>query len=1112
MKNLEKEILRGEELLKSNQIFLGEDELIYPIDVAYGQKDWNTVSSLREFIANVFDANAEYSIEYHNGYAAIKDMGKGLSRQSFVFGKSTKSTEDDSAVGQFGEGIKMAILTLLRLDRKVWIDTVGTTVLPEKSVSNAYNAELMKLRFLPNEQTIGTNIYIECSEEELNEAKSLFLKINGLSRVDNNIYEPEGKIFIVGLQTTKLDNLLFSYNIDDKTMTNRDRNIVETSLLQKNLIEIMREAKNQAFISKYLKSFTTNPGAYEYQLAFLPKTKNISAWKKTLNKLYPKAALSSDVKSDLYATMMGYKVLRNIPLNVLSVLRSLGVKPSSEYAANYKGEGLKQNNKIIFPISEDYVGNWTRNNAIREFIANSLDASENTPRITNDNGVGRISDSGDGIAKKHFLFGVSEKSDTAIGKWGEGLKVACLVLARTGSPVKIETIGYTYEADLEYNEDFGRKLLVINYSKNGRKKGTSISFKCTKDELEDAKALFVQFKGIRKKPISTNSLDVYLSNPGVIFCNGLETAKVNSVFGYNIKDKSVVISRDRNSVDIYSLQMKIRDFLSSTSEEDVIKEFLLKWKDNNSCIEYAINNLVIRNTSKWLTIAKRLYSKACFSTYDDYTSEFIASQAGYTILRSIPECIRQILRMAGVENATKVADKYRNKGILIGDRLVYPITREYNSGFGVHGAITEIISNALDTKTKVSTSIKDGRISITDSGNGISKADLLFSNFNKSKDEIGQFGEGLKLAALALARNNREMLIETKGFTFRVTLERDKSFNADVMVVYIDKNKKKKGTSISFNGTEKELENAKDVFLVLNSDYKEIAPNIYTHKKNPNSEKKRLFVNGVAVTTFNMLFRYNIENKSVVSRDRTTVHNDKAIYEIKRLLENCDNKKVIEVIITNMSTSGLETTIDLQPSSSVVNVWKEVVRKVYKNCCIATGSEYDLVAKDKGMTLLTGYPLSLLNLLMKLGVLPSTQAVSLKGDELQIRKRFDEKKLSPKGAKRWAMALELFAELYGSRLSKKIELVEQFGDNVETDSIWGLYNSTTDKIYILYHLVNDVDKYDFETLIGVLIHEQVHRMSGAHDRTREFENALSMELGKIAVKLFKINTGKRFIA
>lgn len=1115
---LEDSIKAGLKMLQSKRKFKGETELPYPMSQKYGQKDWNILSALREYLSNMLDTKCEYSISYKNGFAVISDLGKGLPQTAFIFGESER---DDSQIGQFGEGLKMACLTMLRLNRRVWMETVGFTVLVDKvssddviaQVGNAKKGkavDLMEFRFIPNKKTLGTDIFVECTEEELTGAKNLFLTLKDVDKVDKNIFLPAGEIYLLGLKTTNLPKTLFSYNIEDKTMSNRDRNMIDVSKLQEKVIDVMKEAKNQAFIKEYLTAFKTNPGAFEYQLAFMPMVNKRDVWKKVLNKVYPKACLSSDIKSDLYAHMMGYTVLRNIPTNVLNVLNTLGLKDSSVYAKNYKGEGIRQSNKIIFPVSENYVGNWKREQAIREFISNALDAGDKI-RITHNGTEARISDNGTGIARRHFAFGISEKSSTAIGKWGEGIKVGCLVLARTGSPVKIETVGYTYEAKLEYNKDFGMKLLVVYFNKNSRTKGTSIVFKCSESELESSKGMFVQLKGGKRKTISNKEMDVYLDNPGLIYSNGLETAKVNAMFSYNIKNKDIVISRDRNTVDTDLLSQFIKRFLTTTTDETVIYEFLTKWETKSSYIEY-LNSFSFSNETLWKKIAKKAYPKACFATYDgtycyDRTNDddFIAKSAGYKLLYKVPDAVKGILVRAGIEKADVIARKFRGKSVIIGDTLIYPMTKDFGKNWSIIDAIKELISNSIDTGAKTSYTYKNGFITISDKGEGLSKKNLLFSGSSKKENQIGTFGEGLKIASLVLARNNRDFKVTTKGFEYTATIQRDTQFNADVLVVKMMKSKKRVGTDIIFKGTEKELNDAKTHFLQFNSGFKFMSDGLYT----PGGY---IFVNGVYIQKINSLFTYNITGaKEIISRDRKSVDLEKSKPYITKIISTSDNKKMIEDLITNKDCYKLENQLLINPVSSVKDIWKQIVKKIYGKCCFATGTDYDGVARDKGFTLINGISEGIAKLLSSLGVMSSSQVVSLKGDEKQIKKRFDAKKLSQKGKKRFSLAKELFTELYSSRLANKIELVESFKDEVETDSTWGLYNSITDTIYVLAEIVDRVDNYAFDTLMGVLIHEQVHRKSGAYDRTREFENALSMELGRIATLLFKSKSSKQRI-
>lgn len=1068
------------------------EELVYPISLKYGHKDWNVVSALREFLSNMLDTQVEYSFSYEDGCAVISDTGSGLPKKAFILGESSR---DDSQIGQFGEGLKMGFITFLRNNRTVRVETVGYNVLVQAEESEQFDSTIMKLYFEPNNLKVGTTIYAECSKKEMDEAISLFLDLSETRRVDNNIYENvdgNGDIYILGLKTTTLSNALFSYNIEDKRLTNRDRNIVDASHLQSNLISILKNAKNQSVAKTYLASFGTNPTAFEYQLAFKPEDKSRENWDKVLNKLYKQPVLSSDIKSDLYATAMGYSVLRNVPHNVVQILKWIGVRESYHVASQYKGEALKQKNKLVYPISEDYASHWSRQDAIREFIANSLDVGD-TVRITHNGAEGRISDNGTGLMKKHLIFGISQKENTDIGKFGEGMKMACLVLARTGSPVKIESVGMTFEAKLEMNEEFGAKLLVVEYTKNARSKGTSIVFDCTEEELEITKSLFVRFRGGRKKPIEEKDMEIYTEQDqrGLIYVNGLKTTKLDTMFGYNVKDKRLVNTRDRNNVDIQMLQKEIQTLLCNTQNEEIIETYLTAWKERSNYLEYLVSSFYANKSEAWNKAVKKLFKKACFTTGNYDNEDFIAKQAGYELLSNIPQAVRNILEKAGIKRSDVIAKKYRNTGILLDNRIVYPIIKDYASSWTVQDAMKEIISNALDTKQKVKMTQANGFITIEDSGEGLSKQNLLFGSTNKDDSQIGMFGEGLKMASLVLARNNRQFKVVTSGFEYEAVIERDTQFNADVLVVYLNSSRKRKGTIISFKGTEEELVKAQNNFLTLNKSFKELDVDIFE----PGGS---LFVNGMFIQKMDSIFSYNFNVKALLNRDRKSVDLDRAKIYVQKALQGMTNKKAIEQYLRNKKSHVIEFQVYLTIPTKNKSIWKAMVEKVYPKGCFAIGSEHDGVAQDRGFNLLINLGESLNHLLSQCGIKPSSEMVNLRGDESIVNKKVDPSKLSKKGQKRWQQGLDLFGQLYGVRLTKKIEIIETFKDGVETDSIWGLYVPATDMIYVLKDLVDNVDKHAFETFMGTLIHEQCHRTTQAHDRTREFEMGLSMELGRIA--------------
>lgn len=1064
---------------------MNENELIYPISINYGKKDWTVVSAIREFLSNMLDTKAGYSYAHDGKMAHICDAGIGLAKKDFIFGESTR---DDSQIGQFGEGMKMSLIQSLRENRKVSIKTIGFSVDIRKIYSEVYDSEVMSLNFKNNDYKKGTEIIVECSKKELEDAANLFLDLNTkIERVDNNIYLPSGSIFIVGLDTNKLPNTIFSYNILDKSMSNRDRNIVAADRLQANIIQIINNIKNVKAAKEFLSYIETDTTKYEYQLPIKPVFKE--PWQKALNSLYKdKVVVSSDLQSDINAKMMGYHIIRNIPYHLMYILLDLGVERSSDVSKDYKGEGLFEGNKMVYPISSDYCGSWTIRDAIRELIANALDTGTDI-RVEYHNKKGRIIDSGDGILMKHFIFGISQKGKDDIGQFGEGLKVSSLVLARNKREITIQTAGYTYNPTIEKYNEFDTNLFTVYFKKNQRTKGTIIDFDCTKKELEDAKNLFSCFRTNKSKPIETTNLDVFIDEPKQIYVNGLKTQELDTMFGYNIKDKSLVVSRDRNQVDFYRLTNLMSEFFANTNNPDVIEKILTTWKIDKYAVEYRFQ-FNIKDITPWQHVAKKIFKNACLYSFDD-KDNFIAKQAGFEVLKNVPDVIASILKKAKIPNARTIALKYEDKGILFDNRIVYPISSDYCNNWTIKDAIREVLSNSLDTESKVSVSHKDGVTTISDKGEGISGKNFLFGGSKKDDSQIGHFGEGLKLSMLVFARNNREISITTKGYEYTAKIERDKEFGADVLVVYLNKSKKRIGTDIAFKSSEAELNEAKNLFIYFNKSIINIDKDVY-------SPGRKIYVNGVYISEVDALYSYDLTNaKKCLTRDRKAIEIDPAREEIAKIISRVTNKEYINKFFECRKPFITEMTINIKLATSVKRVWSDIAKEMFHKSCIPCYNEYDLAATDMGYNVLTNLSSNQIGILEQLNFPKSNQVATLRGDEEVVKKRFNPKNLSEEGKKRWKRGLRLFKKLYGEERSKKIELVKEFNHDVVSENTNGYYNPKNQGIYIDYWLVDD--KYvPFSQMMGVLIHEEIHHQSGASDRTREFENALSDELGRLA--------------
>ena len=1074
----------------------------YPIDIRYGEKDWNMVSALREPLANMLDTKAEYNYYWRDGFGYIEDNGPGLPMSAFILGASSKSN-DATSIGQFGEGLKLTFITSLRNDRKLFISTVGYGAYLEKFYSEDDNSTLMRVYYNNDSREVGTLIKIECTEEEWNESINLFLQFKkDYQKVDNNLFLPGGFVSVLGLITEERDNMIFSYDITDKSIVNRDRNAAKSKGLKLAMIKTLNGLKTQRAVRIYFESLDENPESEEFKLSLEPKNKDL--WNSTLIKLYgDNICYSTTVQNDLKAQTKGFYVIRNLTKAVIKTLKYLGIQSSKEVTSDIKGDvGFieKREKKIKFTISEDYCSDWTFVDAGREFLANAIDVSGSSDikRYLKD-GYYHIEDSGIGLQKEHFVIGNSQKKDSDIGKYGEGLKIASLVMTRQNRDVEIATVGTTYTPIIELNEEFGVNLFSIDYKRNNRKKGTLIKFKATEEEVESIENLFLDFSN-NYRLIQGEFTDIVVeNNGGVIYVNGLQSADVNTIVSYNIKDKKIVNTRDRNGVNLNVLNTYITDILNNLKDEEVIEKLLTDWKIDIHRYEY---QLILNPTyiDSFKSVCNRIFEKSCIQT-QDMTSNSIAKTAGYTLLSNIPPYIKEILINCGVPLSEEVAIEY-SEGILLENRVVTVISPEYAAHWNYNDAVRELVANAIDTKTEFDLRYVNGKAIVEDNGSGIKKGNLILGSSNKKDDnsKIGYFGEGLKMACLVLARENRDVTIESVGFTFTPKIEYDKDFEVDLLVIYFKENKKEVGTKAIFNSTEEEVNSAKKQFLAFEEKFEKLFDGVY-------SPGGTIFVNGVAMAYEpDSIYSYNIESietKSLLGRDRKSLNHESKMDSISKIASKIKDDVFIKNFIRGVANYHFEAKIayHLTLYGRQKTIWRKVAEEIYPNSCLPSSTPYaNMVAEDKGIKVLSSINSSLSELLREMNFPAAERMVQLRGGEDVARNVIKEDDLTLDEKEKWDVIKSVFIKEYGEEYREKVLICESFTDDGGGKTL-GMYSSKHDCCYILRDLLTD---YTIPKILGIVAHEICHRESEEADMTRGFENALTDIIGELLASLYKV--------
>lgn len=216
--------------------------------------------------------------------------------------------------------------------------------------------------------------------------------------------------------------------------------------------------------------------------------------------------------------------------------------------------------KYELSLSRNYVSSWGVEEAIRELLQNAKDSDgEEKILIDSEEGLITIINKNTSIPSSTLLLGNTSKKDDLdkIGQFGEGYKLALLVLLREGKEVLIRNGDKLWIPNFEYSETFGCEVLCINETNDS---GKDLIFEISGFDNHELHELQNQFLGINGKTYNAieTSYGQILTDPqfkGKIFVEGLPVYEDDNFnYGYNFEARYVTLDRDRKSINIYELK------------------------------------------------------------------------------------------------------------------------------------------------------------------------------------------------------------------------------------------------------------------------------------------------------------------------------------------------------------------------------------------------------------------------------------------------------------------------------------------------------------------------------------------------------------------------------
>ena len=441
-------------------------------------------------------------------------------------------------------------------------------------------------------------------------------------------------------------------------------------------------------------------------------------------------------------------------------------------------------------------------------------------------------------------------------------------------------------------------------------------------------------------------------------------------------------------------------------------------------------------------------------------------------------------------------------------------------------ALREIIANALDEQALTGTLdpliFKDtqGMWHIKDSGRGIRYEHLTQNeNMEKLKNPglvIGKFGVGLKDALATCDRHHIQVRIFSRygditisktgkhGFSDIATLHAFIHPSSDSSMV---------GTEFVFQGVKDEdIAKAKDLFLKYSGD-EVLEHTKYGDVLQTKGKKSRIYVNGLCVAEEeNFLFSYNITSlttalRKALNRERANVGRSAYTDRVKAILLECSQAKVAEALaqdLKNFETGKIHDEIQWTDVSlhacRILNATEKVIFLTAEQ--LRMGSSLITHAQHDGYRVIV-VPTSIAFKLPQLKDIggQSIRDLGLYREEWDHSFQFTfiaPEQLLPSEQQIFALAQPLLRLLGKPALMTKIQAIrisETMRIDYHGNEVLGVWEPAERHIVIRRDQLRDIEHF-----AATLLHEATHALTEADDGSFEFEQGLTMNLGKVAAR------------
>lgn len=274
--------------------------------------------------------------------------------------------------------------------------------------------------------------------------------------------------------------------------------------------------------------------------------------------------------------------------------------------------------KIIpLSIAKSYVNHWSWWEGIRELLQNAVDTGDFDVQIAWDGEI-TINSRGGKIPVSALLMGKSGKEDDedTIGKFGEGMKLAFLVLGRLGADVLVYNDDECWRPSFQYSETFQEDCLVVGVYPAEKATG-DVRIHITgvpEDIISLVEDRFLPLRDVEPIYSASNGEAYEQEDAGGcnIYVNGIFVSHVEGKykFDYNFRPSAFTLDRDRNTAKDFEVRWEASKLLMRAGQFMLIAELSSEYYNDVEHVRHHGHNLCKEDRAAMKKHACRMFLEA----------------------------------------------------------------------------------------------------------------------------------------------------------------------------------------------------------------------------------------------------------------------------------------------------------------------------------------------------------------------------------------------------------------------------------------------------------------------------------------------------------------------